>query len=84
MSAEAKDALERAMNAHNPEWAQAYATAAVAEATIALAEQQRIANLITYSKNLTENERAGHVLTEQGKRTRDRIDALVAVSLGLP
>lgn len=46
----ARDGIERAMNAHNPESMQAFAAVAQAEAMLALVEQQRIANLIEVAR----------------------------------
>lgn len=54
----AVDAIERALNASSPEYMGALATIAVAEATLALVEQQRLANRIAVAALLSEVERA--------------------------
>lgn len=52
-------------------------------ATLALAEQQRIANLIAYSNVLEENQRDGYELTDDGKSFMDRLEAQIRKGLGL-
>ena len=57
--------------------------AAQVHATLALVEQQRIANLIAYSNVLEENQRDGFELTDDGKAFMDRLEAQIREGLGL-
>ena len=52
-------------------------------ATIYLAEQQRIANLISFGEAIAENQRDGYALNEAGRARLDLVEAQIQKGLGL-
>ena len=52
-------------------------------ATLYLAEQQRIANLIAYGDSLSDNQRDGYWLTEKGQARCDLVESQIIEGLGL-
>lgn len=66
-----------------PERAMHAVALAQVHATLALVEQQHLANLIAYSESIAENQRDGHVLTVKGAAEVDAIEAQIREGLAL-